>query len=480
MRAEADEACNGIGCFVDGISDAVTGTVSFFSDPFGSTFKALQEAASGLAKDVLPALTQATLPDLTAEWFVRAYAIAFAAGIFFAVVLLIPQILRTARGTMAGRDLLESVGVYFPMFLVGAMFGPAFGVLLVNFFHALSDVFIEWGISGNYSETITRMQAMIDSTDPAGLTGGVFVACILMLCMVAGLFLVVLMLIVQLVTLYFTGVLVPFALAWVIDPTRRSFGYRIVLVWVGILAAHPALFFLLGFAYSIMSTTIVTLGQNDPLQTLVTFIVALLALFIASLSPLLLLKFAPILPTGLGSTNGPSLNEVSIGAPNLTEAGTRYGLSTPDDDHSTPRTTQVNEPDLQPASGGLSDIAATRAGTEEPGHGPARTSTPGTPGPPGPAGAAGATGEAGSAAGTGSLGAPAAAEAAEGGALGAESLAAAGAAESATGAGAVIGVPTLLAAGAAAAADKARELGNTAAEQAVAPMPDQPTEGEQP
>jgi hypothetical protein len=444
-------------------------------------FKALQEAAAGLAKDVLPALTQATLPDLTAEWFVRAYAIAFAAGIFFAVVLLIPQILRTARGTMAGRDLLESVGIYFPLFLFGAMFGPAFGVLLVNFFHALSDVFIEWGISGNYSETITRMQAMIVGTDPAGLTGGVFVACILMLCMVAGLFLVVLMLIVQLVTLYFTGVLVPFALAWVIDPTRRSFGYRIVMVWVGILAAHPTLFFLLGFAYSIMSTTVVTLGQNDPLQTLVTFIVALLALFIASLSPLLLLKFAPILPTGLSSANGPSLNEASIGAPNMTEAGIRHGLSTPDDDHNTPRATQASQPDLQPTGGGLSDIAATRAGTEEPGHSPTSTSTPGTPNQPGPAGAAGTTGEAGSSAGTSSAGvSAAAAETAESGTVGAESLAAAGAAESATGAGAVIGVPTLLAAGAAAAADKAREIGNTAAEQAVAPMHDQLAEKEQP
>lgn len=453
------EPCNDPLCVVNGIGETIGGAVNFWQDPFGNTFEALKDAASGLAKDVLPALTEATLPDLTAEWFLSAYAIAFAAGIFFAVVLLIPQILRTARGTMAGRDLLESIGLYFPLFIVGAMFGPMLGVLLVNFFHALAKVFIDWGVSGNYSEVIDQMQAMIDGADPAAMTGGVFVACILMLCMVIGLFLVVLMLIVQLVTLYFTGVLVPFGLAWIIDPTHRTFGIRIVFVWLGILAAHPALFFLLGFAYNIMGNTIVTLGENDPLQTLVTFIVALLALFMAALSPLLLLKFAPIIPTGLGSTNGPSLGGTPIGVPNMTDAGDRYGAPAAPTSEPGSSSTSTSAPSTvseesssQPVGGGLSDVAAARA-----------AETP-----------AAAQGAAGAAAGEGT----AIGSAGVAGAAGAEGLAAAGAAESATGAGAAIGVPTLIAAGALKATETAREIGNAAVDQAVAPMDEQGTIGE--
>lgn len=453
------EPCSDPLCVVNGIGETIGGAVNFWQDPFGNTFQALKDAASGLAEDVLPALTEATLPDLTAEWFLSAYAIAFAAGIFFAVVLLIPQILRTARGTMAGRDLLESIGLYFPLFIVGAMFGPMLGVLLVNFFHALAKVFIDWGVSGNYAEVIDQMQAMIDEADPAAMTGGVFVACILMLCMVIGLFLVVLMLIVQLVTLYFTGVLVPFGLAWIIDPTHRTFGIRIVFVWLGILAAHPALFFLLGFAYNIMGNTIVTLGENDPLQTLVTFIVALLALFMAALSPLLLLKFAPIIPTGLGSTSGPSLGGTPIGVPSMTDAGDRYGASAaPASDPGTSSTstasTVTEESSSQPASGGLSDVAAARA-AETPAAAP---------------GAAGAAAGVGEASAIGSAGVA--------GAASAEGLAAAGAAESATGAGAAIGVPTLIAAGALKATETAREIGNAAVDQAVAPMDEQSTIGE--
>ncbi|MDQ0894506.1 hypothetical protein [Agromyces ramosus] len=237
------EPCNDPLCVVNGIGEQIGGAVNYWQDPFGNTFQALKDAAAGLAKDVLPALTEATLPDLTAGWFLSAYAIAFATAIMAAIVLLIPQFVRTARGAMAGRDLLESIGLYFPLFLVGAMFGPMFGYILVNFFHSLSNVFIEWGISGSYSEVITRMESLIDTTDPVTLTGGVFIACVLMLLMVIGLFLVVLMLIVQLVTLYFTGVLIPLGIVWIIDPTKRSFGLRLVQLWLGILAAHALLFF---------------------------------------------------------------------------------------------------------------------------------------------------------------------------------------------------------------------------------------------
>jgi type IV secretion system protein TrbL len=98
---------------------------------------------------VLPALTSATLPNLNAGWFLRAYAISFAAAILIAVVLLIPQVVRTARGAQAGRDLVDSVGLYFGVFLLGAMFGPAFGMVLVNFFHAVSNVVVAWGIQGS-------------------------------------------------------------------------------------------------------------------------------------------------------------------------------------------------------------------------------------------------------------------------------------------------------------------------------------------
>lgn len=454
-----DDLIGGAGDFINGVS----GAVNFASDPAGATFKMLQDAASGLAHDVLPALTKALTPNLSLDWFVQAYAVSFAASILVAVVLLIPQFLRTARGTQSGRDLAESLGLYFTVFLVGAMFGPALGQVLIQFFHALSNSFIAWGIETSTGNVVTQLQEMIDSTDPAGLTGGVFIAILLMLCLVIALLLVLVMLLVQLVTLYFTGVLLPLGLVWIIDPTRRSFGMRIVYLWIGVLAAHPVLFFLLGFAFTMLSGATDTFGGgfSDPLQKLVTLFVAVLAIGMAALSPVLLMKFAPIIPTGAGGSSGPSFGP-QIGAGNLSDASRKYsdGPARGGD-----RSMSDNRRETGPTIGNPEPVTAGAPGMSQAGQkmtagAEGNAATPAVAGAGAGAGTASATG--GAAAGGG------AAAAGEG----AAAMGATGAAESSTGVGAVVGVPTLIAAAGAAAAQKAVQLNDKVADQATAPMDD--------
>lgn len=439
----------GIGSIIGGIGDAIngaTGAITYWSDPWGNTFKALRDAASGLSRDVLPALTAATLPDLNADWFVSAYAISFAAAILIAIILLIPQVVRTARGVQAGRDLVDSVGLYFGVFLVGAMFGPAFGMVLVNFFHAISNDVVAWGIQGSINGVIAQFQKMIATADPVGITGGLPIAVLLMLCMLIGLLLVFLMLIVQLVTLYFTGVLLPLGLVWIIDPTKRQFGTKIVSVWIGILAAHPLLFFLLGFAFTIMANSVSTFGNNASLQSLVTLSVAVIALFVAALSPLLLLKFAPIIPASFGGTNGPALSTNSIGSRNMSDAGKRF---------------DKNQTGVRPssASNGSTGASEAAAGAAE------QKTLAGVS-----AARAGSAGAANAAEGAATAGGAAAAGSTSAGA--AEGLAAVGAAETATGAGAAIGIPTLVIAAGAAAATQGLKMTEAAGHQATAAMDD--------
>ncbi|MES1169283.1 MAG: hypothetical protein ABUL47_01200, partial [Leifsonia sp.] len=325
-------------------------------------------------------------------------------------------------------------GVYFPMFLIGAMFGPLFGIMLVNFFHALSNDVIAWGVEGSTEELTSRFTAMIDTTDPAALTGGVVIACLLMLAMVLGLLLVLGMLIVQLVTLYFTGILVPLGLVWIVDRDRRQFGMKLLQLWVGILAAHPLLFFLLGVTFNLVAGSVTGFGEKPPLQALVTLCVAILSLFVAALSPMLLLRFAPVVPTGVGGSTGPMLGRGdSYGSRNLADADRKYAAIPPSGSDSAPPPATAGGETATVGASSLSAAAAARAGT------------------------AGAT--------AGGAGA---------GAATAESVATvgatAGAAESATGVGAAIGIPTLIAAGAVAVTSKAVAIGNQAVDQAVAPM----------
>jgi type IV secretion system protein TrbL len=436
-----------VGCWIGGASNAIggaAGTFNFWTDPWGNTFKTLQESARNLSQSVLPTVTKATLPDLNAEWFLKAYAVTFALAIFAAVVLLIPQVVRTARGVQAGRDLLDSIGIYFPLFLISAMFGPPFGAILVNFFSSLSESIIAWGITGSAGSITSEFQKMLSESDASGIAGGAVVGVFLMLFMLLGLLLVIIMLIIQLVTLYFTGVLLPLGLVWIIDPTKRKFGTKIVSIWIGVLASHPLLFLLLSFAYLMVSGSINVFGTGNALQKTVTLTVSLLALLMAGFAPLTLMKLAPVLPMGNGGAAGPGLNMPSIGAKNMTDADQRYGTDSPNDSKNSGGTTSGSAMDADAASDQpdtLTKAAAGSASTAGAGEGSAM---------------AGGTAAAGTATGTATT----------------EGLAAAGTVETATGAGAAIGIPTIVVAGMKAGYDKATDTANTVTDHATAAIDD--------
>ena len=461
------ECTNPFECASDGIGDIINGggqVLGFFQDPWGKTFEAMRDASKSLANDLLPALTSATLPDLSVDWFLSAYAISFATAILVMVVILLMQLVRTARGQQSGRALAESLGLYTPLFLGGAMFGPLIGLLLVNFFHSLSSVFMSWGITGSIDDTITGFQTMLDEADPVGMAGGVPVAAILMILMLIGLLLVLCILIVQLVALYFMGVIVPLGIVWIIDENHRRFGLRVIGLWVGILAAHPLLFLLLGVAFKMMGSSVNTFGNDASLQSLVGLIVAVIALFIAAFSPLLLKSFAPVIPLGTGGNNGAGKDPGSWGSDKLTSVTERQH----------PEATQQASPtsESQAAPAVADELPASSAGGGGLGAAAAQRASIGAAGA-----GSGAAGGAGAAAGAGAGASGAAAGVAGAGEGIAAGTAAAGAGESATGVGAVIGVPTLVAAGAMAAGakvgEKAVEYTDAAAQQSLDTMDDE-------
>ena len=442
LQCGVDSVKDGIGNAVQGVQDTangIGGVANFWSDPAENSYKALRDAANGLAGDVLPALTHATLPDLTADWFVNAYRVSFGLAVFVFVVLLIPQIVNTARGRQSGAELVETLTLYGPAFLIGAMFGPAVGAFLVRFFGALSDALITSMLSTTSSTIAGEFTKMIGTGDGAGIVGGAVVGVILMFLMILALLLALLVLIVQLITLYFSGVLFPLGWVWIVDRSKRQFGAKIPFVWLGILASHPLLFFLLGVTFSFVGANVTVLAGQPSLQKTVSLVSSMLALFIAGLSPLLLFKFAPVLPMGgAAATGGPN-----IGAASPQDADRR--ASAPQ-----PGTAALGSPSPVSASGSA---------------------------PSGPALAAGEAGGAGSSIGeAASIGGKAAAAGggASAGAAGAAEggVVAAGAGASATGVGAVVGVPLMVGAAAKAGMDKAHTAAEGAAEMAGAPMED--------
>lgn len=455
----------GPGCLVGGLidaavgavkatkpaADAIGGAVNFAADPLGAIFTATRAGAQGLAKDLLPALAHATEPDLTADWFIKAYAISFALSIVVWGFLLLFQFVAVARGTLAGQEFAEVLTTKTALFFGGALFGPLIGVMTVKTLGSLSDSLISWGIISSSDRMLGTMDSML-KTDAAAVPGGVIVGILLMVCMIIGLFVVVIMLAVMLVTLYFSGVMAPLGMVWFTSSKHGSFGRKIPLLWFGILACHPLLFFMLGIAYNMIAASASWMKWSDGLGTLMNIIASFIALMIAGLAPMILMKFAPVIPSGAGGQNGPSL------APPQKE----YGPQNMRDVKDMNRGSSNGSPGIASAPGGQGSFEDQAAPPEEGSlvrklrelNSGSQADAGSTPG-----GAARAPASAPAGAGAGmpkpGVGAPAAG--------GSGGMAAAGTAESATGAGAAIGVPTLLAAGAVAAAEKAKDLGESAA-----------------
>lgn len=317
--AQLTPACQ----LVDG-AQAVGAVIDAASDPFGYMATSLQAAAAGLAGVVLPALESLTHPDLSAEWFVSAYSVSFALSIFVFVAFLGWNFLALARRRVSGDDVIETMTFYTPMFLGGVILGPIVGNAILGLTGALTDSLIGWGVAGSVGETTSALNEAIAAGEPAQIVGGSAVAIIVFACLIVALLLVFLVLLVLLVTLYLTGVLIPLSLVWLVHPRQRSKGLKLLMVWIGVCFSHVLLFLLLGVAFRMVGG-LATEWDEPGLAILANLAVAVIALLLATLSPVALLKFAPVGPGG-ASTSGPSLGVPGRGA----SAGPSYPESSSD------------------------------------------------------------------------------------------------------------------------------------------------------
>ena len=475
---------------IGGIGEAA----SFASDPAGYVFDKLREGAAGLTGDLLPYLNGLTKPKLDAPWFIDAYRISFGFAMVVLAVLILVMGIGLARRSLSGAEFVNSMMVYLPIVVFCSTFGPSIGMLLVSVFGSISDGLASWGFNGSTDEVFTSLEARIDDADPAGFVGGVFVGIIIMLGMIAAVIGVIIIYIVQLAALYFSGLLFTLAIIWVVNPKTRKFGARGAMVFLGILVAHTLLWLMLAFAFRAIPGLALSWtkpgGTSNPLETTVSLATVVVLLGLAVFAPAGLTAIGKMVTPGIAGMGGSGIPPApggSNGSPGNGQ-GQRVGDSADAGGGDSTGDVQGAVDDgagsapsgggaSSGGGGGASDGAGTSGTTSAPAGaaeggdsatGAASKATSGADATSSMAssGAAGAGPSEGAAAAV-SGGGGAAEGAVAAGAGGAEGLAAVGAAESATGAGAAIGVPTLMFAAAVGAAQKGSQLANVAANQAV-------------
>lgn len=280
-------------CKLAGGIEKAAAAVDAATDPFGYMAVQLQKGALGLSGTVLPALQELTHPDLTVDWFVSAYGVAFALAVFVWVAFVGYNFVLLSRRKISGDDVTDTLTFYTPVFFIGAIFGPLFGTLIISVVGALSDSVIAWGVNGSVGTTVEGLNRAIEAGDPNEMIGGSVVAIVIFALMMVSLLLAFIMLLVLLVTQYLAGVVFPLSLVWLNNPTQRSKGMKVLSVWLGICVSHILLFLMLGVAFRMVSAAFTAVGNVD-LKILADLVIAVIAMLLATLSPLALLKFAPV------------------------------------------------------------------------------------------------------------------------------------------------------------------------------------------
>lgn len=283
------------------------GAVDFLSDPPGWILNQFETFSAWLAGSVLPSLVEATKPDLSAEWFLTAYAVTFGLAFFVMAILSILNLVRLASGDVASRDVVDALSVQGVWFFLGSMAGPPVGYMIAQVIGAISDVLLAWAVQDSVDGVVERLREFSDTEAVLPEAGGWLLAMVVLLFLITGLVLVVVAHLIALVTLYFVGVLFPLTQVWRMDPKRRSLADSAVLVWICILASHALIYLLLGVAFHWVSDAGFAFLQDPALNSVAQALAAAFAMILAGVSPVLLFKFAKVLPSTAGQA-GPSFS----------------------------------------------------------------------------------------------------------------------------------------------------------------------------
>ncbi|RHW43749.1 MULTISPECIES: hypothetical protein [Dermacoccus] len=284
----------------------MTKIASFTSDPLGYIAGNVQKACEDLARNLFGALVKVMHPDFSVSWFLEAYKVSFAVGIILFGVLLLLEIGSYRKRQIGTDEFIDNLTLYAPMYFIGVLMGPFLGNLLCRLVGAMCDGLVNWGGGDKgMAGAGGHLTKIILAGTPQGMVGGNIVSIILFLVMLVAFILIAITLLFMYVTLYLSGSVFPIGWAWIVRSQNRQTAFKVLRVFVGILASQPLVFFMLGLVMAMTKANIFGNGNTGSGMTrLMSLLGAIMALFMVAMGPWALTKFAPI---GINSTEGPSL-----------------------------------------------------------------------------------------------------------------------------------------------------------------------------
>ena len=302
---------------------AVVKVVSFAEDPLGWLTDKMGQGASGIMSWVADTANNATAADLTSTWWIDAYKKAFAVAIILFGMLTLWNMSQLGRGKIGPEEFADTITTRSWGFFGGVIFGPPLAKFFIEGAGILSRGVISAmpGYNGGKMDA-TTVNKSIQGASEGKIVGGAFIAFLLLLVVcICALFLFV-SLAVQTFAVYASGAVFPIAFTWVINIRHRGGSMKIPFMILAIIFSRPLLFFIVGLVMA-MARAAVVQSSDDASTNLAMVIMVGVGLAIAAFSPLLLLKFAPVIPTGM---NGGTGHGAAVSNPGVAQPGVKSKL----------------------------------------------------------------------------------------------------------------------------------------------------------
>lgn len=296
----------------------VVKVVSFVDDPLAWLTDKMGQGASGIMSWIADTANNATSADLTNTWWIDAYRKAFGVAVILFGILTLWNMFELGRGKMGPADFAESLTIRSWGFFTGVIFGPPLARFLIEGAGLLSSAIIAAmpGFSTGKLDA-SNVNQSIQGASEGKIVGGAFMAFLLLLIVCIAAVMLFVSLAVQTFAVYASGAVFPLAFTWIINIRHRGGSMKIPFIILGAIFARPALFFLTGLVMGMARAAIVQ-DNDDASRNLATIIMVAVGLAIAALSPLMLLKFAPVIPTGMSGSTG---HGASVSNPGVAQPG---------------------------------------------------------------------------------------------------------------------------------------------------------------
>lgn len=291
-------------------------------DPFEMLANHVHKEAVNWTVKVMDIATKSTDFDPTQTWFRTSWAGGAGVGLLLMGFMFLLTLKDLGAGKIDEDEMRSSMLQWGPIAVIVATFGPSLMGQLTSVMSAMNSGIITARGDDLTGRILDFLQDLATMESASTGFGPILMILVFIVMIIASLMLFIIFLLQQF-ALIMLAYGIAIMLGSLINPRWRSGLLKAGTTWITVLFSKPILLIMMSLIFTIDFASI---APDDGLQLLSQTILVILAIGAVAFSPMILLKYVPMVssPGSLATPSGPSLDSYSGGGSNGGSSGTSH------------------------------------------------------------------------------------------------------------------------------------------------------------